>query len=62
MSEVHTRNRYKNRKQQDVNPASPARIQKARKAGPTGSQIDTEGNSNATPKKHPKTGGGKPGI
>ena len=61
MSEVQTRNRFKNRKQQDVNPVSAARVQKARKAGPIGSQIDSEGNNNAVPKKHPKTDGGQPG-
>ena len=62
MSEVQTRNRFKNRKQQDVNPATPGRVQKARKAGPIGAQIDAEGNNNAAPKKHPRTDGGKPGV
>jgi hypothetical protein len=62
MSEVQTRNRFKNRKQDDVNPASAARVQKARKAGPIGAQIDAEGNNNAAPKKHPPTNGGKSGT
>ncbi len=62
MSEVQTRNRFKNRKQDDVNPVAPSRIQKARKAGPIGAQIDAEGNNNAVPKKHRKTDGGKSGL
>ena len=62
MSEVQTRNRFKNRKQDDVNPVAPSRIQKARKAGPIGAQIDAEGNNNAKPKKHPPTNGGNPGV
>jgi len=62
MSEVQTRNRFKNRKQDDVNPRGPSRVQQARKAGPIGDQIDAEGNNNAKPKKHPKTDGGQPGV
>ena len=58
MSEVRTRNRFKNRKQQDVNPVAASRVQKARRAGPIGSQIDSQGNNNAEPKKHPPTNGG----
>jgi hypothetical protein len=56
MSEVQTRNRFKNRKQQAVNLAAPGRIQRARNAGPT--QIDSQGRNNAEPKKHPPTNGG----
>jgi hypothetical protein len=51
-----------NRSQETVQVASPERIQQARSNGPHGSQIDSRGNNNAKPKKHPKTDGGKPGT
>jgi hypothetical protein len=51
-----------NRSQEAVRVASPARVQRARKAGPIGSQIDSQGNNNAAPKKHPHTDGGQPGV
>ena len=50
------------RAQEAVKVASSGRIQQARSNGPHGSQIDSRGNNNAKPKKHPKTDGGKSGV
>jgi hypothetical protein len=52
----------KNRSQEAVKVASPSRVQRARKSGPIGSQIDSQGNNNSTPKTHPPPNGGAGGI
>jgi hypothetical protein len=52
----------KDRSQEAVKVAPAGRIQRARKNGPIGSQIDAEGNNNALPKKHPRTNGGNHGV
>jgi len=59
MSELQTRNRFKNRKQDDVNPAAPSRIQKARQ-NKEGDYKSAYGGK--PPKRHKPTDGGKPGT
>ena len=44
-----------NRSQEAVGVASATRVQQARSAGPHGAQIDSQGNTNDEPKKHPPT-------
>ena len=56
MSELQTRNRFKNRKQDDVNPASPAKIQKARKARDHGKNKNADGSLHSTPNPGHKPG------
>ena len=55
---------YPNRKQEDVKVADSSRVAAARRAGPHGKQVDTQGRNNAVPakKKHKTDGGGKPGL
>lgn len=55
-------NKNKDRSQEAVKVAPAGRVQRARKNGPVGSQIDSQGNNNALPKKHPPTNGGKSGT
>jgi hypothetical protein len=47
------------RAREAVNVKAPARVQRARKAGPHGAQTDSAGNNNAVPKRHSRTDGVK---
>ena len=42
---------YPNRKQEDVKVADSSRVAAARRAGPHGKQVDTQGRNNAVPAK-----------
>ena len=56
MSELQTRNRFKNRKQDDVNPEAPSRVQKARKARDHGTVRNADGSLHSTPNPGHKPG------
>jgi len=51
------------RTQDPVRVKDASRVQRARKQGPHGGQVDASGHKNSEPKAHPKTdGGGKSGL
>ena len=56
MSEVQTRNRFKNRKQDDVNPLGPSRVQQPRKARDHGTVKNADGSLHSTPNPGHKPG------